>query len=118
LLGMRFRVQDEIDESSGLWADVFRLALDPFMGPVAIPAMRTRHMLRQSGVLMWVIAAQMRGDAFAVMEQLDCRRREARLYFLAHQTVRDAVIMFVNFDMIIDIDPAALPLGVLIRLRG
>ncbi|MGY4627156.1 hypothetical protein ACVWY3_004912 [Bradyrhizobium sp. USDA 4486] len=39
-----------------------------------------------------------------------------RLDFLIHEAVRDAVVMFSDLDMIIKAAPAALPLGILVRL--
>jgi len=47
-----------------------------------------------------------------------CRsQREARLDLMAQQLVRYAVVMLDDLDMIVEADPAALPLGVLVRDR-
>ena len=94
--------------------DLRRVALDPLVRPIAISTMRTRHMLRQGRVLMRYVAAQMRGNASTPVEELNRRKRDAGLELLAHQAMRRTVIMFIDFDVIIDADPTAFPLGVLI----
>src|SRR5437867_8030218 len=61
-------------------------------------------------------AAQMRRHPLATEEDLDGLLGNPRLYLLMHEVVRDAVVMLGDLDMIIKIDPAALPLGILVRL--
>ena len=52
------------------------------------------------------------------MEELDYSRSQADFDLALHQRMRDAVVMPINFDVIIDIDSGTLPLGVFIRLCG
>ncbi len=59
-------------------------------------------------------AAQMRGDAFAAQEKFDSSQRDPCLDLLMHEVVRDTVVMLGDLDMIIEIDPTPLPLGVLV----
>ena len=66
---------------------------------------------------MRVQAAAMTGDPFAAMKDLDRCSGDARLDLLAEQLVRHAVIMLGDLDVIVETDPAALPLGVLVSQR-
>ena len=59
----------------------------------------------------------MAGDPFAAMKDLDCRGSDARLDLLAEQLVRHAVVMLGDLDVIVEADPAALPLGVFVGQR-
>ena len=58
----------------------------------------------------------MRGDAFAAMEDLDGGGGDPGLDLLARQGMRNAVVVLGDLDMVIEPDPAALPLGVLVGL--
>src|SRR5205823_6133218 len=62
-------------------------------------------------------AAAMAGDPFAAMKDLDRRGSDARLDLLAEQLVRHAVVMLGDLDVIVEADPAALPLGVFVGQR-
>ena len=43
---------------------------------------------------------------------------EPHIYLLSHQLIGYAIVMAVNLDMIVDIDPGLFPFGVLIPARG
>lgn len=60
-------------------------------------------------------AAQMRRHPLAAKEDLDGLLGDASLNLLTHEVVRDAVVMLGDLDVIIEVDPAALPLGILVR---
>src|ERR1700728_3777213 len=116
LLGMRTRAQDDVDQSVGVGADLGGGAANALMGPVAVAPMRTRHVLGDCSRTMRQGAAQMRGDALAAQENLDRPCGDPRLDLLVYETVRNAVIVLGDLDMIVEIDPAALPLCILVRL--
>jgi hypothetical protein len=61
-------------------------------------------------------AAQMHRDAPALAKQLDCVGGDARVELLADQPVRHRVVVPVDVDVIIEIDPAQTPFGILIRV--
>src|SRR6516165_2545280 len=61
-------------------------------------------------------AAQMRRRPLAAEEDLDGLLGNPRLDLLMHEIVRDAVVMLGDLDVIIEVDPAALPFGILVRL--
>src|SRR4051812_11916545 len=58
----------------------------------------------------------MRRHPLAAQENLDGLLGDAGLDLLTHEVVRDAVVMLGDLDVIIEVDPAALPLGILVRL--
>src|ERR1700681_4816533 len=73
-------------------------------------------MLGNRGRTMRQGAAQMRGHPLAAEEYLDGLLGDASLDLLMHEVVRNAVAMLGDLDVIIEVDPAALPLGILLRL--
>ena len=60
-------------------------------------------------------ATQMRRHPLAAEEDLDGLLGDASLDLLMHEVVRDAVVMLSDLDVIVEVDPAALPLGILVR---
>ena len=114
LLGMRPRAQDHIGQDGGVVADRGGLAADALMRPVAIAPVRTRHVLGDGGRPMRPGAAAMAGDPLAAMEDLDRGGGDPRLDLLADQLVRHAVVVLGDLDMVVEVDPAALPLGVFV----
>src|SRR5512133_3626922 len=73
-------------------------------------------MIGNRGRAMRQGAAQMRRHPLAAEEDLDGLLGDAGLNLLMHEVVRDAVVMLGNLDMIIELDPTTLPLGILVRL--
>ena len=61
-------------------------------------------------------AAQMRSDTLAAEEDLDRLRGDPCLDLLMHEVVRHAVIVLGDLDMVIEVHPAALPLGIFVGL--
>src|SRR3984885_12271131 len=116
LLGMRTRAQDDVDQSVGVGADLGGGAANALMGPVAVAAMLTRHVLGDRRWPMRQSAAQVRGDALAAQENLDGPCGDSRLDLLVYETVRNAVVVLGDLDMIVEIDAAALPLRILVGL--
>ena len=58
----------------------------------------------------------MAGHALAAEENLDCGGGDPRLDLLADQLVRYAVVVLGDLDMVVEVDPAALPLGIFVGL--
>jgi hypothetical protein len=57
----------------------------------------------------------MRGDPLALVENLDGAGGEAHLDLGADKAVRDALVMRLDFDVIVDADAADPPLGEYVR---
>src|SRR4030067_823865 len=64
------------------------------------------------------ITSWVRGDSAALEEDLHGGSRETNIELFMDQLVRDAVVVVVHFDVIIDIDPGALPFGIDIGMNG
>lgn len=60
----------------------------------------------------------MRGDAFTLVKEFHHAGTEARLELVFDQDIGHRVIVPLNLDMIVDIDPHELPLGVVVGRRG
>ena len=60
-------------------------------------------------MLVVAAGAQMDGDAFALVENLDGAHRQPRFDLGAGEAVRHAVIMGVDLDVIVDADAARPP---------
>src|SRR4029077_288109 len=115
LFRMWSRTEDDLDQRLGVGPHFSGFRTDALMGPVAVAAMRAWHMLGDRRRPMRHGAAQMRGDALAAEEYLDGLEGDPCLDLLMHEVVRNAVVMLGDLDMVVEIDPAALPLSVLIR---
>ena len=59
----------------------------------------------------------MKGDSSALEEDLHEGIRKANIELFMDQLVRDTVVVVVHFDVIIDIDPGALPFGINIGMN-
>src|ERR1700688_1639185 len=118
LFGMRPRTQDDVDQSIDVWPDFGGLAANALMCPVAIAPMGARHMLGDGRRTMRQDAAQMRCHTLTTQENLDGFLGDPRIDLLAQKVVGNTVVMFGNLDVIIEIDPTALPLGILVGLIG
>ena len=53
----------------------------------------------------------MTGDATALGQDFDRAAGDAQLDLLAHQRMRHTVVVPIVFDVVVDIDAGALPLG-------
>src|SRR4029079_5059515 len=101
-------------QGCGVGAARSSLAADALMRPVAIAPVRTRHVLGDGGRPVWPGAAAMAGDPRAAMEELARGDGDPRLGLLADQLVRHAVVVLGDLDVVVEVDPAALPLGVFV----
>ena len=114
---MRLSFEDGLDQTGGVRTDTFGILLQTLMGPAGIAAMRARHVFADRGVPSLLPGSEMARDPTAAMEKFDRGRGDARRDLLLDQAVGNGIVVFVDLDMIIDPDPAFLPLGVFINLR-
>ncbi|PYR98479.1 MAG: hypothetical protein DMG12_22795 [Acidobacteria bacterium] len=63
-------------------------------------------------------AAGMTGDALAAVEDLDGHRRAARVELAVKESIRNAVVMPFDFDVIVDVHARLFPLGKLVGFGG
>ena len=85
------------------------------MRPVAITPVRTRHVIGDRGRAIRALAARMRRHQLAAMEDLHCLRRDACVHLFPQQPERYRIEMLLNLDVVIEIDPAVLPVRIFIR---
>ena len=76
---MRAGFEDQVAQRRRRRPDPRRLGADALDRPAGITAMAGRHVLGKRRVLVIAAAAQMRGDPFALEENLDGARRQPRL---------------------------------------
>lgn len=111
LLGVRALVEDQVAQRRGGRPDRGSILADALDGPAGVAPMAGGHVLRHGGVLVVAAHALMRGDPLAPVENLDGAGREADLDLGANEAMRDAVVMRLDLDVIVDADPADPPLG-------
>ncbi len=71
-------------------------------------------MFFEGGVLMGHIASDMAGHAFALSQGLHGVGGQPNLELFALQFMRHAVVVIVDFDVVVDADGGDLPLGVFV----
>src|ERR1700726_1167991 len=106
LLGMCAFIQDQVAQRGGGRPDRGSILADALDGPAGVAPMTGRHVLWHGRVLVVAAHALMRGDALALVENLDGAGSEARLDLGADEAMRDAVVMRLDLDVIVDADPA------------
>lgn len=110
--GMRLALEDG---AHGLCGRRARSGLGPMDEPRRCPLemrlVTLGHVFAQNGVLVGSPAARMRGDAFAVVEDLNRCRGEARFQLLPGELVRDTVVVAIDFDVVIDVGANGFPTG-------
>ena len=114
---MRARAQDDLDQRRGVVADRCGLAQDPLVRPVAVAPVRTRHVVGERGRPIRAQAAQMGRHQLAAVEDLHRLGRDARFDLFAEQPERHRVEVLVDLDVVVEVHPAALPVGIFIRRR-
>src|SRR5262245_64243895 len=108
---MRSFIENQVAQRRGGRPDRGGLLADALDGPAGVAPMTGCHVLRHGRVLVVATHALMRGDPFALVENLDGASGEAHLDFGADEAMRDAVVMRLDLDVIVDGDPADATLG-------
>ena len=116
LFGMRARAHDDVDQGLGIGTDAGGVMADPLRRPGGEPPVGARHVFCNGGKAPVGRSAQMAGDAFAAMEDLDRSIGHPGPELLSQQGVRQRVVMLVDLDVVIETGAAFLPLSVGIGL--
>lgn len=106
-----------LHQGAGLGADLLRPVQQAARGPRLMGAMRLGHVFGQGGMGSAPIAAGMTSHPAATGEDFHGGGGNAGLHLLPHQGMGHAVVMTVDFNVIIDVDAAALEVGDLVRQR-
>ena len=103
--------QEALDQFGGGGADRCRPSLQLARRPLGMCPMRGWHVLGQRGVMPLSTAAGMTGDTFAFGQHFDHVTRDTQLDGLVDQGMRHAVVIALEFDVVVDVDRGFLPLG-------
>src|SRR5215813_14265387 len=116
---MLTRFEQAADEVARVRADLDRPIEKASGAPFAVGAMMRGHVIGQGGMAATAVGgAGVRGDAPVLVEDLDGRGGETGLHLARDERVRDAVVMAIDLDVIIDVDAGLLPFGEFISLGG
>ena len=115
LLRMFAALHDAGSQISGVGSVFTRPVHDPGGGPFQIFLMGLGHMFRQRGVFIFFVTARMGGNAAVLEQYLHGGGRHPCLHLFFYKLIGDAVVVTVNLDMVVDVDPDLLPFGILIR---
>ena len=116
LLGMGTRLQNRFDHPRGCGTARGGPLNEALRGPLGILLVRLGHVSRHRGMATFEVGASVAGHAFALEQHFHHLGGEAHIELLFDQGIGHRVVMPINLDMVIDIDPDAFPLGVFIRL--
>jgi len=117
LLGVAAGRQRRLDEGFGLWADLAPPLDEPIGGPFQVPAVIGRHVLFLGAVSL-VAAAFVAGDPFLLGIDLDQALAGPDQHCFAGVLVRDAVVVFLEADVIVKMDFGLLDLEILKGIVG
>ena len=81
-------------------------------GPLGVLSVTLGHMLGLCAVAALVHRALVAGEPLVGVEAFDGARRQAHLQLLLHQLIGYRVVMPVDLDVVVDMPPGLLPLGV------
>jgi hypothetical protein len=82
--------------------------------PVKISLMGFRHVLQQCGKAAFLITSGMAGHPSILEQDLHCSGSQAHIYLLFYQLIGYAIVMVIELDMVVDIDPGLFPLCIFI----
>ena len=116
LLGVGSALDDRLDQPSGVWTGFVSPADKSRGTPFRIFLVCRRHMFFEGGVLMGHKASDMAGHALALSQGLHGVGGQAHVELFALQLMRHAVVVIVDFDVVVDVDGGDLPLGVFVEL--
>src|SRR5271157_1208386 len=109
---MRTVLQDEAEQFLSLRADGPCPLDETGRSPFEIFLMGFGHVLRHGRVSSPVMTSPMAGNSAPLEEDLDQSIGEPDIQNLMDQLIGSAVIMVVDFEMVIDIQGSFLPIGI------
>src|ERR1700730_13668352 len=108
---MRALIEDQFAQRRGGRPDQGGVLADALDGPAGVAPMAGCHVLRHGRMFVVAAHALMGGVPLTLVEFRDGAGGEAHLDFGANEAMRDAVVMRLDVDVIVDADPTNPPLG-------
>lgn len=104
-------LEDVADHPGRMGAGMFRPAHQALRRPLGMLAMALGHVLGLRAVPPFLLGAHMAGDPLVAVDALHGTRRQAHLQLLFH-LIGHRVVMPVDLDVVVDVHPVLLPLGI------
>ncbi len=111
LLRMRPLIQDRSNQLLGIRADLSRPMNDSGGRPLEVLLMRFRPVFGQGGIASPTVASAMSGNPMPFEKDLSRGPRETNIHLFMDELIGNAVVVVIDLDVIIDIDPGFLPVG-------
>src|SRR5262249_40918190 len=115
---MLSRLDQEAYEIAGMRTDLDRPIEETSGAPFTVRAMMRGHMFRDRRMAAEAIGTNVRGDALVVVKKLDSRGSDADIELKTSERVRNAVVVAIDFDVIVNVSAAMFPLGKLVSGAG
>jgi hypothetical protein len=118
LFWVRTVLEDEGNEILGMRSDLPCPADQAGGSPFKVSLVGFGHVLAQGGMSSLAITSRVRGHSAALEEDFHGGSREPDIELFMDQLVRNAVVVVVHLDVIIDVDPGTLPVRIDIGMNG
>ena len=106
------------DQRTGIGSDLLGPAGEALRGPAAHASVFLGHVLVGGGVTADERGAHVAGHALPAVQALHGVGGQACVELAPDQGVGDGVVMAVDLDVVVDVDPDLLPLGEHVALGG
>ncbi len=104
MFGMTLLLKKPTHERAGCAANLLAPVNEALRSPFEMGAVCRRHVLDDGGVASHAIVAGMAGHTATAMQQLDSARCDARIKLESNKRVRNAVAMFIDLDVVVDVE--------------
>jgi hypothetical protein len=109
LLRMPAGFQEHMHQLGSMGAGLFRPVHEPLRRPLQVFLVGRRHMLRDGGVPARGLDTAMRSHALVLVVDLDRQLGSADVDLFVDEGVGDAVVVFFELDVVVDVDAGLLP---------
>ena len=116
LLGVLSGRQPVADQPRGGRADACGPAFQALRGPLAGLAVCLGHVGGDGGMASLVVGTPMAGDASAAVEAFNGVGGAAHVHLFFDERMGHGVVMALDLDVVVDMDPRLFPLGVFVGL--
>lgn len=118
MLGIGLTFKQGLDHARSRRADRFSPVQQALRGPIGVFTVGNRHVFDHRGVLSPLWPADVTGNPLALVETFHRAYGQAHVHLRFDQPIRYGVIMPLDFNVIIDMNPRLFPFGEFIRDAG